>query len=167
MRLTRFSCPGHNFLMLWRIFKKLHFWPIVIPFECLVLNKETIGTIFIMSLVWRGPWLGIEPWNSRTRSKHSRELIKRRSLLAQDRVIFSWFDAQLQLRVVVTSLLLLHYCIILFCMETLHFNPLPCLTWPTTPCLTFIYSTTALTWHWYCMHLIYLFISVKSTWVGL
>jgi len=25
-----------------------------------VLNKGTTGTIFITSLVWRGPWLGIE-----------------------------------------------------------------------------------------------------------
>ena len=31
------------------------------PFECSVLNKGTTGTIFITSLVWRGPWLGIEP----------------------------------------------------------------------------------------------------------
>jgi len=26
-----------------------------------VLNKGSTGTIFITSLVWRGPWLGIEP----------------------------------------------------------------------------------------------------------
>ena len=30
-------------------------------FQCSVLNKGTTGTIFITSLVWRGPWLGIEP----------------------------------------------------------------------------------------------------------
>ena len=29
------------------------------PFQCWVLNEETTGTIFITSLVWRGPWLGI------------------------------------------------------------------------------------------------------------
>ena len=29
-----------------------------------------LGTIFITSLVWRGPWLGIEPGTSRTRSQH-------------------------------------------------------------------------------------------------
>ena len=34
------------------------------PFECSVLNKGTTGTIFITSLVWRGPWLGIEPRTS-------------------------------------------------------------------------------------------------------
>jgi len=39
------------------------------PFECSVLNKGTTGTIFITSLVWRGPWLGIEPGTSRTRSQ--------------------------------------------------------------------------------------------------
>ena len=31
------------------------------PFQCGVLNKGTTGTIFITSLLWRGPWLGIEP----------------------------------------------------------------------------------------------------------
>ena len=29
------------------------------PFQCWVLNKGTTGTIFITSLVWRGPWLNI------------------------------------------------------------------------------------------------------------
>ena len=32
----------------------------IFPFECLVLNKRTTGTNFKTSLVWRGPWLGIE-----------------------------------------------------------------------------------------------------------
>ena len=32
----------------------------VFPFKCWVLNKGTTGTIFISSLVWRGPWLGME-----------------------------------------------------------------------------------------------------------
>ena len=36
-----------------------------------VLNKGTTGTIFITSLVWRGPWLGIEPGTSRTRCQYS------------------------------------------------------------------------------------------------
>ena len=44
----------------------------------LVLNKETTGTIFITSLVWRGPWLGIEPGTSRTRSQHSSTRLSRR-----------------------------------------------------------------------------------------
>ena len=33
----------------------------IFPFQCSVLNKGTTGNIFITSLVWRGPWLGIEP----------------------------------------------------------------------------------------------------------
>ena len=40
------------------------------PFQCCVLNKGTTGTIFITSLSWRGPWLGIEPGPSHTRSQH-------------------------------------------------------------------------------------------------
>ena len=36
----------------------------IFPFECSVLNNGTTGTIFITSLVWRGPWLGIEPGTS-------------------------------------------------------------------------------------------------------
>ena len=47
-------------------------------FQCWVLNKWTTGTIFIMSLVWRGPWLGIEPGTSRTRSQHSTIRLSRR-----------------------------------------------------------------------------------------
>ena len=71
-----------NDLRLWRIFYP-RFYPIhifsylnswerasIFPFECSVLNKGTTGTIFITSLVWRGPWLGIEPGTSRTRSQH-------------------------------------------------------------------------------------------------
>ena len=42
----------------------------IFPFECSVLNKGTTGTIFITSLVWCGPWLGIEPGTSRTRIQH-------------------------------------------------------------------------------------------------
>ena len=36
------------------------------------------GTIFITSLVWRGPWLGIEPGTSRTGSQHSTTRLSRR-----------------------------------------------------------------------------------------
>ena len=46
--------------------------------ECSVLNKGTTGTIFITSLVWRGPWLGIEPGTSRTRSQHFTTRLSRR-----------------------------------------------------------------------------------------
>ena len=50
------------------------------PFQCRVLNKGTTGTLFITSLVWRGPWLGIEPGTSRTRSQHSTTRLSRRWL---------------------------------------------------------------------------------------
>ena len=41
-------------------------------------TSEPPGTIFITSLVWRGPWLGIEPGTSRTRSQHSTTKLSRR-----------------------------------------------------------------------------------------
>ena len=61
-------------------FSYLNFWEraSIIPFECSVLNKGTTGTIFITSLVWRGPWLGIDPGTSRTRSQHSTTRLSRR-----------------------------------------------------------------------------------------
>ena len=49
-------------------------------FQCWVLNKGTTGTIFITSLLWRGPWLGIEPGTSRTRCQHSTTRLSRRRL---------------------------------------------------------------------------------------
>ena len=52
----------------------------IFPFECSVLNKGTTGTIFITSLLWRGPWLGIEPGTSRTRSQHHATRLSRRRL---------------------------------------------------------------------------------------
>ena len=50
----------------------------VFHFKCWVPNKGTTGTIFVISLVWRGPWQGIEPWTSRTRSQHSTTRLSRR-----------------------------------------------------------------------------------------
>ena len=47
------------------------------PFQCWVLNKGTSGTIFITSLVWRGPWLGIEPGTSHSLSQHSTTRLSR------------------------------------------------------------------------------------------
>ena len=48
------------------LFSYLNSWEraSIFPFECPVLNEGTTGTIFITSLVWRGPWLGIEPGTS-------------------------------------------------------------------------------------------------------
>ena len=64
------------------LFSYLNSWEraSIFPFECSVLNKGTIGTIFITSLVWRGPWLGIEPGTSRTRSHHYTPRLSRRRL---------------------------------------------------------------------------------------
>ena len=50
------SYPLHYCLIL--ILEKEPVFPF---FQFWVLNKGTAGTIFITSLVWRGPWLGIEP----------------------------------------------------------------------------------------------------------
>ena len=63
-----FSIP--DFIHLIHLFSYLNSWEraSIFPFECSVLNK---GTIFITSLVRRGPWLGIEPNTSLTRSQHS------------------------------------------------------------------------------------------------
>ena len=54
------------------------------PFQCWVLNKGTTGTIFITSLVWRGPCRGIKPGTSRTRSQHSTTRLSRRWSLTGD-----------------------------------------------------------------------------------
>ena len=63
----------------------LNYWEraSIFPFECSVLNKGTIGTIFISALVWRGPWLGIEPGTSRTRSQHYSTRLSRRRYILQ------------------------------------------------------------------------------------
>ena len=49
---------------------------------CSVLNKGTTGTIFITSLVWRGPWLGVKPWTSCTWCQHSTTKLSRRRFSA-------------------------------------------------------------------------------------
>ena len=69
------------------------FYPRFHPFPfltILILEKEpvfpffnvecqiTIGTIFITSLVWRSPWLEIEPGTSCTRCQHSTTRLSRR-----------------------------------------------------------------------------------------
>ena len=75
-RLRRISIPDciHYIFVLSLFLRKCQYF----PFQCWVLNKETTGTIFITSLVWRGPWLGIEPWTSRTRSQHYTTRISRK-----------------------------------------------------------------------------------------
>ena len=53
------------------LFSYLNSWEraSIFPLECWMLNKGTTGTIF-KTLVWCGPWLGIEPGTSLTRSQH-------------------------------------------------------------------------------------------------
>ena len=60
------------------LFSSLNSWEraSIFPFEC----SGTTGSIFITSLVWRGPWLGIEPGTSRSRSQHSTTRLSRRRL---------------------------------------------------------------------------------------
>ena len=63
-----------TFFVLSLFFRKSQYF----PFQLWVLNKGTTGTIFITSLVWRGPWLGIEPGTARTRSQHYTTRLSRR-----------------------------------------------------------------------------------------
>ena len=73
----------------------------IFPFECSVLNKGTTGTIFITSLVWRSPWLGIEPGTSRTRSQHYTTWLSRRrwdGSRGPERDLASLFTYQSQIR---------------------------------------------------------------------
>ena len=57
LRLRRIFYPR---LYPLHLFSVLNSWEraSIFPFECSVLNN---GTTFITSLVWRSPWLGIEP----------------------------------------------------------------------------------------------------------
>ena len=68
----------------------------IFPFEWSMLTKGTTGTIFITSLVWRGPWLGIEPATSLTRSQHYTTRLSRRRCLKQliVNVFLSHYDYQ-------------------------------------------------------------------------
>ena len=77
LRLQRISIPDfiHYIYFISLFFRKSQYF----PFQCWVLYKGTTGNIFITSLVWRGPWLGIEPGTSRTWSQHSTTRLSRRS----------------------------------------------------------------------------------------
>ena len=48
----------------------------------------TTGTIFITSLVWCGPWLGIELGTSRIRSQHSTTRLSRRRYFFNESELF-------------------------------------------------------------------------------
>ena len=66
------SYPLHYFLILF--FEK----ETVFPFSMLSAKQGNYWYHFITSLVWRGPWLGIEPGTSHTRSQHSTIRLSRR-----------------------------------------------------------------------------------------
>ena len=68
------SYPLHYFLIL--ILEKEP----VFPFSMLSAKQGNYWYNFITSLVWRGPWLGIDPWTSRTRSQHYTTRLWRRRL---------------------------------------------------------------------------------------
>ena len=76
LRLRRISIPDliHYIIFLSYFLRKSQYF----PFQCCMLNKSTTGTIFITSLVWRGPWMGIKPWTSHTQSQHSTTRLSRR-----------------------------------------------------------------------------------------
>ena len=79
LRLRRIFYPRFYPL---HLFSYLNYWEraSIVPFECSVLNKGSTGTIFITSLVWRGPWLGIESGTTRIRSQHYTNRLSRRRL---------------------------------------------------------------------------------------
>ena len=83
LRLRRIFYPRFYPL---HLFSYLNSWEkaSIFPFECSVLNNGTTCTIFITSLVWRGPWLWVEPRTSRTRSQHYTTRLSRR------RCLFVW-----------------------------------------------------------------------------
>ena len=97
LRLRRIFYPRFYPL---HLFSYLNSWEraSIFPFECSVLNKGTTGTIFVTSLVWRGPWLGIEPGTSRTRSQHYTTRLARRQFkpIERELVNLSWLIQHLE-----------------------------------------------------------------------
>ena len=82
LRLRRISIPDliHNIIFLSYFLRKSQYF----PFQFWVPNKGTTGTIFITSLVWRSPWLGIEHGTSHTRSQHSTTRLSRRQRISNN-----------------------------------------------------------------------------------
>ena len=98
LRLQRIFYPRSYPL---HLFSYLNSWEkaSIFPFECSVLNKGSTGTIFITSLVWRGPGLGIEPWTSRTRCQHSTTRLSRRRYLWHWSLVHFYFKMTMTLTV--------------------------------------------------------------------
>ena len=76
LRLRRISIPNliHYIILLSYFLRKSQYF----PFQCWVPIKGYTGTIFITSLVWRDPWLGIEPGTSCTRHMRTDQSFERR-----------------------------------------------------------------------------------------
>ena len=72
----------------------LHYFPILIllkepvfPFSMLSAKQGNYWYHFITSLVWRCPWLGIEPGTSRTRSQRSTTRLSRRRSISNENAL--------------------------------------------------------------------------------
>ena len=87
--LRRFCVVIRRIFYALHLFSYLNYWEraSILPLECSVLNKGKTGTICITSLVWRGPWLGIEPGTSPTRSQHYTTRLSRRRILTRMKTI--------------------------------------------------------------------------------
>ena len=93
-----------------------------------MLNKGTTGTIFITSLIWRGPWLGIEPETSRTRSQHYTNRLSRgrseyinTALSANHFKYFIWDGIKNLLKTSSVFLILLSVYLLIMSMYWYHF----------------------------------------------
>ena len=119
-----FFNPSHNGL--WPPISKV-FYPRLYPlhFFSYLNSPESISLFnvecqtrkllvpFITSLVWRGPWLGIEPWISRTRSQHSTTRLSKRRLSILYNIMYltklRHSNTFISLYVYVTAIHLFHY----------------------------------------------------------
>ena len=84
------SYPLHYFLIL--ILEKEP----VFPFSMLSAKQ---GNYWYHSLVWRGPWLGIEPGSSRTRSQHSTTRLSSSSLITIELNTVAVYDFRMYMKV--------------------------------------------------------------------
>ena len=95
------------------------------PFQCSVLNKGTTGTIFITSLVWRGPWQGIEPGTSRSRSQHSTTRLSRRRYLLVEKELYQTSKRDLSSKFEINVLVLQRNVLVFLFQIYITTKPLP------------------------------------------
>ena len=82
LRLRRIFYPRYDPL---HLFSYLNSWEgEIFPFLMFSAKQGNYWYHFITSLVWRGPWLGIEPGTSRTRFQHSTTRLSRRRYETED-----------------------------------------------------------------------------------